>query len=1252
MRLGACVFAVTVALTGTFVGAQLFSPAATQAVARSGEVTAAQNLLRNDWDPNEPGLSPATVTGGSFGQLFHTKVTGQVYAQPLVVDDTASKSSVIAATEDNWVYSLDGETGKINWSRSLGPLWPSKVTGCTDLTPDIGVTSTPVYDPASGTLYVTAVVNDGPTQYQPDVYLYAINETTGAVKWKVPVEGAPVNDPTRPFNPLTERQRAGLLLLNGSIYLAFASYCDYAPYVGYVVGVNTATKALTMWSDEAGLTDTQGGIWMGGGGLMSDGQGPDGNYRMFLVTGNGVSPAVGPGTTPPPELGDSVVQLEVQKSGTLVAKDFFSPANAPALDFADTDFGSGGAVGLPFGTSTYPDLMLAAGKEGKVFLLNRDALGGRETGPGGTDAALNISGPYGGIWGHPAAFAGDGGADYVYYVGNADNMRWLKFDGSTPSAPTLSYVANSAGRFGFTSGSPVVTSNGTDPSSAVVWEVYSPGENAIGGGMLQAFDAVPPAGPTPQIMTPIWSAPIGTGVKFATPATANGRVYVGTKDGVVFGFGSPDSAPVKSPATSFGRIAVGKSVKATVTITAASTVTLTGASVVPASGPFTPQEPGWPVTLTAGQKLSIPVTFKPAGPGGFAGSLAVTTTTPNFTTVTFPLAGTGTQTGLYASKNALTFATTPVGASKIQQTDIINGGTSTETVSAVTGATAPFGITGLSKNKSIPPGGSVTINVTYKPTAATTSTVKLTVTGTGPGTKATVTLTAKAVPGQGTLTASTSVARLGNVHIGQFASQIVTLKNTGNLPVTVTGFTAPAVPFGTPTAIPTGLTIVPGYTLRLPITFTPQSRGSVGGKYLITYKDGRSPARTAKISVLGTGTPPAAGVAIPSPGGGWTLNGSAKVIGTALQLTQATQFQAGSAVYYQPMPSNGLTAKFTARLSGGNGADGMTFAMLNPAAASVSSVGGQGGMLGYGGLSGVAVVLGTHKDPGAPSGNFIGIATGSSHGQLVFAATTTTVPNLRSAARNIAVAVSGGKIAVSVNGHVYLTATVKLPALVLPAFTAGTGLQDDVHAVTAVSVSSGAITAPPPGGGWSYNGSAVMSGSSTLLTQTVKAQSGSVVYPRAVASNGLHARFNIQLIGGTGGEGLTFALLNPAAAATSRGRSGTGLGLQGLTGTAVTFGTFQVKGNPLTNFAAIATASGGTISYLQTAVEIGQLRTGTHDVSLTVQGGVLIVDLDGQEVLEKAVTLPPTVVLAYTASTGVLTDWHVVRNAAISATGF
>ncbi len=391
------VFASVLAAIGLTAGL-----AAGFAVARDNagadEVTISQDQLRTGWDPNEPGLSPAVLRGGSFGELFSTAVTGQVYMQPLAVG-----GNVLVATEDDYVYSLNAETGAVNWRLSLGPSWPSSVVGCGDLTPDIGVTSTPVYDPSTGTLYLTAVVNDGTSLYAPNVDLVAVNAQAGTVEWKVPVQGAPVNDPSRPFDPLTERQRTSLLLLNGEVYMAFASYCDYTPYVGYVAGVNTTTHALTLWTDEAGITDDKAGVWMSDGGLMSDGTG-----RIFVSTGNGVSPAAGPGTSPPAELGDSVVRLGVQADGSLAARDFFSPANAPTLDTSDQDFGSGAPTALPFGTAAYPHLLVHAGKDGRVFLLNRDSLGGRGS---TTDKPVSVSGPYRGQWGHPAVFAGSGGAD-------------------------------------------------------------------------------------------------------------------------------------------------------------------------------------------------------------------------------------------------------------------------------------------------------------------------------------------------------------------------------------------------------------------------------------------------------------------------------------------------------------------------------------------------------------------------------------------------------------------------------------------------------------------------------------------------------------------------------------------------------------------------------------------------------------------------------------------------------------------------
>jgi predicted lipoprotein with Yx(FWY)xxD motif len=1245
MRTFARVFIVAGLVAGSLAGFVVVS-----GHARADEGTISQDQLRDGWDPNEPALSPATVGGGTFGQLFSTAVNGQVYAQPLVIG-----SSLVVATENDNVYSMNAQTGAINWSLSLGPAWPSSAVGCADLTPSIGITSTPVYDPATGTVYLTAVVNDGPNLYTPSVYLVAINAQQGTVEWKTPVKGAPVNDPSRPFDPLTERQRASLLLLGGEVYMAFGSYCDYSPYVGYVAGVNTATRSLTMWTTESGVTDNQAGIWMSGNGLMSDGPG-----RIFAATGNGVSPAAGKGTSPPAELGDSVVRLGVQPDSSLAAQDFFSPANAPTLDVQDRDLGSGGPVGLPFGTATYPHLLVQAGKDGRIFVLNRDALGGREQGAGGADNPVYVTPTaYNGQWGHPAAFAGSGGNDYIYYVGSHDNLRALKFNGTTnPARPVLTDVANSPATFGGGSGSPVVTSNGTDPASAVVWEVYSSSDTGS-GGTLEAFDAVSSG----SQLKMIWSAPIGTASKFAVPATDGGRVYAGTRDGHVLGFGSPDTAPLSGSPVSFGQVAVGGSpATATVNVKAKTPVTVTGvtASSASAPDPFVagpPAEDGapvsFPVTLAAGATLSVPVTFTPAGPGGATGALSLATDTPNFAAVSVSLSGDGTKPGFYASPPSLQFGTVATGTSGALQTVITNGGTAAESVTSTSAPGGPFSATGLpAGGTSIPAGGSVTVTVGYRPAAAQNDTGSLSVTG--PDGTATVSLSGTGAAGQGTLSATPPSVGFGTVPLGQQATQSIDVSNTGNLPMTITGFRAPAVPFGTPDPVSGGITLDPGYDLQIPVTFTPQSQSTSSGTYTLTASDGHNPAQSLTIGVSGSGAAPSAGVAVPSPGGGWTLNGSAQMSGTTLRLTRAVNGQSGSAVYYQPLASNGLHAQFTSSIGGGNGADGMTFSLLDATKAAPSSLGGGGGLLGFGRLPGVAVTLDTYRDAGYPSANFIGIATGSSATGLTFAATSTAVPNLRGGSHHIGVTVTGSAIAVTVDGKQYLSARVTLPPTVLAAFTGGTGGLNDAHAVSGVSVSSGGTVLPAPGGGWSYNGSAVMAGSETRLTQAANGQAGSVVYPATVATNGLKAQFSMRIGGGSGADGMTFALLNPGSPATARGSGGSGLGFAGLSGVAVAFDTHQATGYPSSNFAGIATgaSSTGVLKFVQTVKEIGQLRTGTHDVGISVSGGVLTVFFDGAQILQQRVSLASTALLAFTGGTGGLNDVHAVSDAAISAGSF
>jgi len=155
-----------VVLAGTVAFATGALPRSPVAAARADEITASQNNLRDGWDPNEPGLSPSVLTSGSFGQLFSTSVNGQVYAQPVIAGDT-----VVVATENNYVYGLNRLTGVVQWSDSLGAPEPATAQACTDITPSVGITGTPVYDPSTGTVYLVATENDGPSVSQPDTYL-------------------------------------------------------------------------------------------------------------------------------------------------------------------------------------------------------------------------------------------------------------------------------------------------------------------------------------------------------------------------------------------------------------------------------------------------------------------------------------------------------------------------------------------------------------------------------------------------------------------------------------------------------------------------------------------------------------------------------------------------------------------------------------------------------------------------------------------------------------------------------------------------------------------------------------------------------------------------------------------------------------------------------------------------------------------------------------------------------------------------
>ncbi|MFG2819182.1 PQQ-binding-like beta-propeller repeat protein [Kitasatospora sp. NPDC048365] len=512
-------------------GLALLAPAASgvlgpAAPAWADSTTVSVNSFRTAWDAAEPGLGPARVSASDFGRRWSTAVDGAVYAQPLVAGGT-----VVVATQTNHVYGVAAADGRVLWQRALGTPVASS-SAC--LSPGTGIVSSPVYDPATATVYLVAKSSEGGAHFA----VHALDAGSGAERagWPVTIQGDPVNSPGVPLDAGTSAQRSGLLLLDGAVYFGFASDCGIGTYVGHVAGVNTTTRKPTLWSTESGSRSQNGGVWMSGGGLVSDGAG-----RIFIATGNGAgdgsSPAKGPGSKPLGHFADSVVRLGVNADGSLGARDFFSPSNNRQLDHDDLDLGSGGPAALPsgFGTAAHPHLLVQVGKDGRVFLLDRDDLGGMGQGPNGTDAVVGTTGPFKGVWGHPGVWGGDGG--YVYLIENNGALRALKYGVDASGRPKLTSAGTSAEGFGYASGSPVVTSDGTASGSALVWIIYSGTGPGGQNGELRVYDPVPVGGTLKMRR----SFPLGTVTRFSVPATDGGKVFVGTKDGHLVAFGRAGS---------------------------------------------------------------------------------------------------------------------------------------------------------------------------------------------------------------------------------------------------------------------------------------------------------------------------------------------------------------------------------------------------------------------------------------------------------------------------------------------------------------------------------------------------------------------------------------------------------------------------------------------------------------------------------------------------------------------------------------
>jgi len=508
---------------------------------------------RTGWNPNEAVLTPANVNTTSFGLLFNLQVDGKVDAQPLYVSSTPVTNSaglhniVIVATENDSVYAFDADAGTLYWQTSLVPSGeaPSDDRGCDQVTPEIGVTATPVVDRsdgingANGTIYVVAMSKSaGAGTYHQR--LHALNLVTGQELVGSPVEVQATYPGTGPnsrngsviFDPGAYKERSALLLLNGIIYTTWASHCDIAPYTSWIIGYDekTLSQRTALNFDPNGapsstfLTDGSGNaFWNSGAGPAADGNG-----NIYDLTGNGpFETNLLNGFPSNGDYGDTFLKLSTQ--GGLAVSDYFTPFDQANDAANDTDLGSGGAVVLPDmldASNNIRHLAIGAGKDGNIYLVDRDNMG--RFVPGATSNSYIYQelsqGLRGGEWATAAYF---NGAVYYGPVGGA--LRRFTFTQArldpVPAAMTSTV-------FGYPGVTPSVSSSGN--GAGIVWAYENPSSGS-NQAVLHAYDAANLTELYNSNQNPIRDQ-FGPANKFITPTICNGKVFVGTTNSVgVFG---------------------------------------------------------------------------------------------------------------------------------------------------------------------------------------------------------------------------------------------------------------------------------------------------------------------------------------------------------------------------------------------------------------------------------------------------------------------------------------------------------------------------------------------------------------------------------------------------------------------------------------------------------------------------------------------------------------------------------------------
>ncbi len=537
------------------------------ALAQTAITTYHYDNNRTGWNQSETVLTPANVGTATFGPLQKVTLDDQVDAQPLVVPGMlitagnyqGTHDVAYVVTENNSVYAIDVHTGTVLLSPNFGtPV--SYPLGCNNNGPNVGINSTPVIDLSSNTLYVMVYTQDSTG---PAYRLHALDlgSLTDKVTPQLVTASHTLTDgSTFTFNAKYQRQRPGLLLANGSVYAGFGSFCDFNANLsrGWLLGwtAGSLTPFPSNQMNDLQVTDPDSfflsSIWMSGYGPATDDAG-----NVLFVTGNSdPSGTTYDGVT---NIQESVVKL----SSTLTSViDLFTPKNQAALDQGDTDFGSGGVLVLPDQPGSTPHLAVAAGKDGNMYLMNEDHLGGY------SPTTNNVLGTYsiGGCWCGPSYFADPDGAGRVVSSGNSTIGIWKV---ATSPQVTLTNVTKAQLNSGQDSGFfTSVSSNGT--ANPVIWALSRPTTSNNGAPIsLYAFN--PDSGGS--TMTTLFSATAGAwpnmgGNANLVPVVANGLVFVASnKQLQIFGLIGGSTGATNTALTSSQNPSVqGKSVTFTATV--------------------------------------------------------------------------------------------------------------------------------------------------------------------------------------------------------------------------------------------------------------------------------------------------------------------------------------------------------------------------------------------------------------------------------------------------------------------------------------------------------------------------------------------------------------------------------------------------------------------------------------------------------------------------------------------------------------